>query len=123
MAIELKVPTVGESITEVQMGEWLKGEGDSVARDEVIAKIETDKVTVDLTAPNDGVLSQIKVKKGQTANVGDVIGYIEEGAVAATKPKAAEPAKPSASKAEPAKPEPSAEERSKSVRPTIPPQG
>ena len=124
MAIELKVPTVGESITEVQMGEWLKGEGDSVARDEVIAKIETDKVTVDLTAPNDGVLSQIKVKKGQTANVGDVIGYIEEGAAgAAAKPKAAEPAKSEAPKAESRRPEPAQEERPKSVRPTIPPQG
>ncbi|HYP77172.1 MAG TPA: 2-oxoglutarate dehydrogenase complex dihydrolipoyllysine-residue succinyltransferase [Polyangiaceae bacterium] len=126
MAIELKVPTVGESITEVQMGEWLKGEGDSVARDEVIAKIETDKVTVDLTAPNDGVLSQIKVKKGQTASVGDVIAYIEEGAAAAAKPKASEPAKAEAAKPEPRKadPQPSAtEDRSKSVRPTIPPQG
>src|SRR6187549_2917439 len=128
MAIELKVPTVGESITEVQMGEWLKGEGDSVARDEVIAKIETDKVTVDLTAPNDGVLSQIKVKKGQTANVGDVIGTIEEGAAGAAKPKAAEPAKAEPPKAEPPKAEarkaePPPEERPKSVRPTIPPQG
>ncbi|MEI9935910.1 MAG: 2-oxoglutarate dehydrogenase complex dihydrolipoyllysine-residue succinyltransferase [Pseudomonadota bacterium] len=123
MAIELKVPTVGESITEVQMGEWLKAEGDAVARDEVIAKIETDKVTVDLTAPNDGVLSQIKVKKGQTANVGDVIGYIEEGAAGAAKPKAAEPAKPEAPKPEARKAEPPAEERPKSVRPTIPPQG
>jgi len=121
MAIELKVPTVGESITEVQMGEWLKGEGDSVSRDEVIAKIETDKVTVDLTAPNDGVLSQIKVKQGQTANVGDVVAYIEEGAAAAAKPKAAEPAKAEAPKAEARKPEPAAE--TKSVRPTIPPQG
>src|SRR6185369_16269288 len=125
MAIELKVPTVGESITEVQMGEWLKGEGDSVTRDEVIAKIETDKVTVDLTAPNDGVLSQIKVKQGQTANVGDVIAYIEEGAAGAAKPKAAEPAKAAAPKAEARKvePPPAPEERSKSVRPTIPPQG
>jgi 2-oxoglutarate dehydrogenase E2 component (dihydrolipoamide succinyltransferase) len=123
MAIELKVPTVGESITEVQMGEWLKGEGDSVTRDEVIAKIETDKVTVDLTAPNDGVLSQIKVKKGQTASVGDVIGYIEEGASGAAKPKAAEAPKPEASKAEARKAEPPPEDRSKSVRPTIPPQG
>src|SRR4051812_49849381 len=122
MAIELKVPTVGESITEVQMGEWLKGEGDSVSRDEVIAKIETDKVTVDLTAPNDGVLSQIKVKKGQTANVGDVIGYIEEGAAAAAKPKAAPApaANSDAPKAETRKAEPPAEERSKSVRPAIP---
>ncbi len=128
MAIELKVPTVGESITEVQMGEWLKGEGDAVTRDEVIAKIETDKVTVDLTAPTDGVLSQIKVKKGQTANVGDVIGFIEEGAAAAPKPKASEAAKSDAPKAQaapaPAAPAPAQqEERPKSVRPTIPPQG
>ncbi len=124
MAIELKVPSVGESITEVQMGEWLKGEGDAVSRDEVIAKIETDKVTVDLTAPTDGVLSQIKVKKGQTANVGDVVAYVEEGAAGAAKPKAEAP------KAEAPKPAPSvapapaaADDRSKSVRPTIPPQG
>src|SRR3954470_20337691 len=100
MAIELKVPTLGESITEVQMGEWLKGEGDSVARDEVIAKIETDKVTVDLTAPNEGVLSRILVKKGQTANVGDVIAYIEEGVAGAAKPKVAEPTKAEPAKAE-----------------------
>jgi 2-oxoglutarate dehydrogenase E2 component (dihydrolipoamide succinyltransferase) len=125
MAIELKVPSVGESITEVQMGEWLKGEGDAVSRDEVIAKIETDKVTVDLTAPSDGVLSQIKVKKGQTANVGDVVAYVEEGAAAAAKPKASEAPKPEAPKPTPsaAPPAPAPEERPKSVRPTIPPQG
>ena len=73
MAIELKVPTVGESITEVQIGEWLKAEGDAVTHDEIIVKIETDKVTVDFSAPSDGVLSRILVKKGQTAAVGDVI--------------------------------------------------
>ena len=123
MAIELKVPTVGESITEVQMGEWLKGEGDAVARDEVIAKIETDKVTVDLTAPVDGVLSQIKVKKGQTASVGDVIGFVEEGAAAAAKPKPADAPKAEAPKASAAPPPASSEERPKSVRPSIPPQG
>ncbi len=119
MAIELKVPTVGESITEVQLGEWLKAEGDAVTRDEIIARIETDKVTVDFAAPTDGVLAKITVKKGQTAAVGDVIGLIEEGAAAAPKAKAPEPAK-----AEPAKPElPRAEEAPKSTRPTIPPQG
>jgi 2-oxoglutarate dehydrogenase E2 component (dihydrolipoamide succinyltransferase) len=122
MAIELKVPTVGESITEVQMGEWLKAEGDAVARDEVIAKIETDKVTVDLTAPSDGVLSRILVKKGQTANVGDVVAQIEEGAAGASKSKPAEPAKAEA-KPDSRKAEPPAEERPKSARPTIPPQG
>ena len=120
MAIELKVPTVGESITEVQIGEWLKAEGDSVSRDEVIVKIETDKVTVDFAAPSDGVLTQIKVKKGQTAAVGDVIGFIEEGAAAAPKPKASEAPQADAPKAvESAK----AEERPKSVRPSIPAQG
>ncbi|MES1175170.1 MAG: biotin/lipoyl-containing protein, partial [Myxococcales bacterium] len=126
MAIELKVPSVGESITEVQMGEWLKGEGDAVSRDEVIAKIETDKVTVDLTAPADGVLSQIKVKKGQTANVGDVVAYVEEGSAAVAKPKAAEAPKAEAPKPTPSAappPAPAVEERPKSVRPTIPPQG
>jgi 2-oxoglutarate dehydrogenase E2 component (dihydrolipoamide succinyltransferase) len=121
MAIELKVPTVGESITEVQIGEWLKAEGDSVSRDEIIVKIETDKVTVDLPAPADGVLTQIKVKKGQTASVGDVIAFMEEGAAAAPKAKAPEAAKPAA--ASPPPPAPQAEERPKSVRPTIPPQG
>jgi len=122
MAIELKVPTVGESITEVQIGEWLKSEGDSVSRDEVIVRIETDKVTVDFPAPADGVLTQIKVKKGQTASVGDVIAFMEEGAAAGAKPASpkAEAAPAEAPKAaEPAK----TEERPKSVRPTIPPQG
>ncbi len=59
MPIELKVPPVGESITEVQIGEWLKGEGERVKRDEILVKIETDKVTVDLPAPVAGVLTQV----------------------------------------------------------------
>ncbi len=123
MAIELKVPTVGESITEVQIGEWLKAEGDSVSRDEIIVKIETDKVTVDFTAPSDGVLTQIKVKKGQTAAVGDVIGLIEEGASANAKAPEAPKAEPEPAKAAPAAQAPQPEERAKSVRPSIPPQG
>ena len=80
MPIELKVPPVGESITEVQIGDWLKAEGENVSRDEIIVKIETDKVTVDLPAPATGTITQIKVKKGAVAQVGDVIGYMEEGA-------------------------------------------
>ena len=105
------------------MGEWLKAEGDAVTRDEIIARIETDKVTVDFTAPMDGVLTQIKVKKGQTAAVGDVIGFIEEGAAATPKAKPVEPAKAELPKLEPPKAEAPAPERPKSVRPTIPPQG
>jgi 2-oxoglutarate dehydrogenase E2 component (dihydrolipoamide succinyltransferase) len=123
MAIELKVPTVGESITEVQMGEWLKAEGDAVTHDEIIARIETDKVTVDFTAPSDGVLTRILVKKGQTAAVGDVIGLIEEGAAAPVAAKASEPVKAEPAKAPPASQPPAQETGPKSVRPTIPPQG
>src|SRR5690606_36502344 len=81
MAVELKVPAAGESITEVQIGEWLKKVGDSVRRDENIVVIETDKVTVELPAPVDGVITQIPIEKGQDAAVGDVIGYMEPGAV------------------------------------------
>src|SRR5258706_12735144 len=87
MAIELKVPPVGESITEVQIGDWLKAEGESVSRDEILVKIETDKVTVDLPAPTTGTITQIKVKKGGVAQVGEVIGYMEEGAGAVAKPR------------------------------------
>jgi 2-oxoglutarate dehydrogenase E2 component (dihydrolipoamide succinyltransferase) len=79
VAIELKVPPVGESVTEVQIGEWVKGEGQRVQRDEVIVKIETDKVTVDLPAPVAGVIKQVVRKQGQSAAVGDVIGFLEEG--------------------------------------------
>jgi 2-oxoglutarate dehydrogenase E2 component (dihydrolipoamide succinyltransferase) len=83
MAIELVVPKVGESITEVQIVEWLKKEGDRVERDGNLAVIETDKATVELPAPVAGVLSKILKPKGSVAKVGEVIGYIEEGAAGA----------------------------------------
>lgn len=94
MAIELIVPKVGESITEVQIAEWLKKEGDRVERDGNLAVIETDKATVELPAPVAGVLTKILKDKGSVAKVGEVIGYIEEGAAGASAPAAAEaPAK------------------------------
>jgi 2-oxoglutarate dehydrogenase E2 component (dihydrolipoamide succinyltransferase) len=123
MAIELKVPPVGESITEVVIGEWLKAEGDSVQRDEVLVKLETDKVTVDLPAPSAGRLGSIKIKQGQTAAVGDVIGYFEEGAAG---PSAAKPAPAPAEAAKPTATEASAAGdggRGRELRDTIPPQG
>ncbi len=89
MTVELKVPPAGESITEVQIGEWLKKVGDSVKRDENIVVIETDKVTVELPAPVDGVITKIVIGDGEDAAVGDVIGYMEEGAVDAVSPPAA----------------------------------
>jgi 2-oxoglutarate dehydrogenase E2 component (dihydrolipoamide succinyltransferase) len=86
MPVELKVPSVGESITEVVIGEWLKSVGDQVRRDEIVVMIETDKVTVELPAPIAGVLSEIRVPNGQAARVGDVIGAIEESTMVAEAP-------------------------------------
>jgi 2-oxoglutarate dehydrogenase E2 component (dihydrolipoamide succinyltransferase) len=92
MAIELKVPPVGESVSEVQIGEWLKGEGERVERDENLVKLETDKVTVDLPAPVACVVKQILKKQGQSASVGEVIAILEEGAGVAAAPPAAKAA-------------------------------
>src|SRR2546423_14855763 len=77
MAIELKVPEVGESITEVEIGGWLKTKGDQVEKDEPVATLESEKATVELPAPIAGSLTQILKEKGQTAKVGEVIGYLE----------------------------------------------
>ncbi len=91
MAIELKVPEVGESITEGMIGEWLKAEGDWVDQDEPVVTIETDKVNVEIPAPEAGVVKQILKKEGDDVRVGELIGYLE----AAEKPAeraAAEPA-------------------------------
>jgi 2-oxoglutarate dehydrogenase E2 component (dihydrolipoamide succinyltransferase) len=134
MPIELKVPPVGESITEVQIGDWLKAEGESVSRDEIIVKIETDKVTVDLPAPTTGTITQIKAKKGAVCQVGEVIGYMEEGAAAAkprttSVPPAAAPAPAAPAPAAPAPAAPAPAEgdgdasRPKPVPQTMPPQG
>jgi 2-oxoglutarate dehydrogenase E2 component (dihydrolipoamide succinyltransferase) len=95
MPVELKVPQVGESVTEVVIADWLKSVGDRVEADEPVVSIETDKVTVELRAPVSGVISEIKLSKGAEATVGQVIGYMEAGGAAAEAPKsaAAAPAK------------------------------
>ena len=79
MSVELKIPAVGESITEVDLGEWKKKDGDLVGKDEIIAIIETEKATVELPAPVAGRL-KISRAQGTTAKVGDVIGSIEPSA-------------------------------------------
>lgn len=79
MAHELVVPSVGESIVEVQVGEWLVGEGEFVEKDMPVVEIESDKATVELPAPVSGTVSKIVMQTGETANVGDVIGAMEEG--------------------------------------------
>ncbi len=83
MATEVKVPTLGESVTEATVGQWLKKPGDAVALDEPIASLETDKVAVDVPSPVAGVLGQQLVKEGDTVNVGAVIAVVEAGGTAA----------------------------------------
>jgi 2-oxoglutarate dehydrogenase E2 component (dihydrolipoamide succinyltransferase) len=79
MAVELKVPAVGESITEVQIGQWFKGEGQVVEKDENVVEIETDKATVEIVAPISGKVSKVLKRSGEVAEVGEVIGYMEPG--------------------------------------------
>jgi len=82
MTTEVKVPTLGESITEATLGQWLKKPGESVAADEPIASLETDKVAVDVPSPVAGVMGEQLVKEGDTVNVGAVIAIVTEGGTA-----------------------------------------
>jgi 2-oxoglutarate dehydrogenase E2 component (dihydrolipoamide succinyltransferase) len=108
MATEIRVPTLGESITEATVGKWFKKSGDAVKADEPLVELETDKVTVEVPAPATGVLDDIKVSEGQTVSVGALLGAIRNGAaVSEMKPdKAASApvaAKPTAQAEKPAK--------------------
>jgi 2-oxoglutarate dehydrogenase E2 component (dihydrolipoamide succinyltransferase) len=108
MATEIRVPTLGESITEATVGKWFKKSGDAVKDDEPLVELETDKVTVEVPAPATGVLDDIKVSEGQTVSVGALLGAIRNGA-AASEAKTDKPAptpaaaKPTAQAEKPAK--------------------
>lgn len=102
MSTEVIVPTLGESIAEATLGQWLKQPGDAVAADEPIASLETDKVAVEVTAPVAGVMGAHIVSEGATVNVGAVIGSIEGGAGAAAAAAPVAAAAPSAAPAAPA---------------------
>ena len=91
MTIEVKVPALGESVTEATVGEWLKKPGEAVKVDEPIASLETDKVAVEVPSPVAGVMGEYKVALGDTVEVGAVLALVEEGATAAAAP-AAQPA-------------------------------
>jgi len=90
---EIRVPTLGESVTEATIGRWFKKAGDAVAVDEPLVELETDKVTIEVPAPSAGTLGEIIAADGQTVAVGALLGQINDGAVSATKPAPA-PAKP-----------------------------
>ena len=92
MAIEIVVPTLGESVTEATVGKWFKKAGDAVKADEALAELETDKVTLEVNAPAAGVISEIVVKEGETVGVGAILGSIAEGQAAMAAAK--QPEKP-----------------------------
>src|SRR5947209_17682676 len=81
MAVEIKVPSVGESISEGTISRWLKKDGEAVRADEPVLEIETDKATTEISAPQAGTL-RITVPEGQQVRIGAVVGRIEEGAPA-----------------------------------------
>lgn len=93
MQIELKVPSVGESITEVEIGQWLKNEGEAIAANDNVVVIESEKTTLELPAPTAGSLEKILKRKGETAKVGEVIGIMrQDGAAPASSTSASKPA-------------------------------
>ncbi|WP_420412459.1 2-oxoglutarate dehydrogenase complex dihydrolipoyllysine-residue succinyltransferase [Roseibium sp.] len=104
MATEIRVPTLGESVSEATIAQWFKKPGDAINQDEPLVELETDKVTVEVPAPASGTLESIVVKEGDTVEVGALLGQIAEGAGATAAPAAAAPAKkeeaPAAAKAE-----------------------
>ena len=83
MAIEIRVPTLGESITEATVGKWFKKAGEPVKTDEPLVELETDKVTLEVNAPGAGVLSEITAETGQTVAIGALLGQLSGGAAAA----------------------------------------
>jgi 2-oxoglutarate dehydrogenase E2 component (dihydrolipoamide succinyltransferase) len=102
--VEIRVPTLGESVTEATIGKWFKKPGDPVAVDEPLVELETDKVTIEVPAPAAGVLGDIAAKDGQTVAVGALLGQIREGAAAAAAPSVAKA--PTAAAEKPAPPPP-----------------
>jgi 2-oxoglutarate dehydrogenase E2 component (dihydrolipoamide succinyltransferase) len=111
---DIRVPALGESVTEATIGKWFKKPGDAVAVDEPLVELETDKVTIEVPAPAAGVLGAISAKDGDTVAVGALLGEIKEGAAASKATSAPKPATPSAAPvqapaaAQPATPKPAA---------------
>jgi 2-oxoglutarate dehydrogenase E2 component (dihydrolipoamide succinyltransferase) len=102
--IEIRVPTLGESVTEATIGRWFKKAGDAVAVDEPLVELETDKVTIEVPAPSAGTLGEIAAKDGETVAVGALLGQITEGGAPAAAKPAAAPAKAAAAAAPPPAP-------------------
>src|SRR5262245_58078645 len=88
LTIEIRVPALGESVTEATVGRWLKKRGDAVKADEVLVELETEKVAVEVPAPAAGVLTEIKAAEGTTVAVGAVLAALEDSGRAGVAPQA-----------------------------------
>ena len=102
MATEIRVPALGESVTEATVGQWFKKAGEAVKADEPVVELETDKVTIEVPAPVAGVLADVSVNEGDTVEVGALLGAISEGKGAAPAPAKAEPKPEAKAEAAPA---------------------
>ncbi|MGA0235455.1 MAG: 2-oxoglutarate dehydrogenase complex dihydrolipoyllysine-residue succinyltransferase [Alphaproteobacteria bacterium] len=100
MAVEIVVPVLGESVTEATVAQWLKKPGEAVAQDEPLVELETDKVTLEVGAPANGVIAAVSAEEGATVEVGAILGMMEEGDAPAAAPA------PAAVEAAPAAPAP-----------------
>ncbi len=118
---EIRVPTLGESVTEATIGRWFKKAGDAVRADEALAELETDKVTLEVNAPAAGVLAEIVAKEGETVAPGALLGQITEGATAPAKGGGEAAAKSAAPKPAPAPAAPAAHPGPPLAAPAMPP--
>ena len=119
MATDVKVPAAGESISEVFIGTWLKNEGDSVAQDEAIVEVETDKATLEIPSPVAGVLTERLKAEGDAAAIGEVIARVDESGAAAGEAKPAAAQEPAAQESAPQQPpaqQPAAQQAAASSR-------
>ncbi|MBL4758304.1 MAG: 2-oxoglutarate dehydrogenase complex dihydrolipoyllysine-residue succinyltransferase [Rhizobiales bacterium] len=102
MSAEIRVPTLGESVTEATIGQWFKKPGDAIAVDEPLVELETDKVTVEVPAPSAGVMGKIIVAEGETVEVGSLLGIFEAGATGGAAPATEKPVEAAPAPAAPA---------------------
>ena len=123
MLVEVKIPVVGESIVEVQIGQWLKSEGEEVQKDQPLAVIDSEKATVELPAPESGKLTRILCQAGETVHVGATIAHIESNGAPGKPQAGAAPAatQPTPKPAAPTKPQPKAQASPSKRKPAPPP--
>jgi 2-oxoglutarate dehydrogenase E2 component (dihydrolipoamide succinyltransferase) len=119
MAVEIRVPALGESIVEATVGRWLKQEGDAVSAGEPLIELETDKVNIEVTAEASGTLAGISRREGENVAIGDVLGTIEAGGAAASAPAPAPAPQPSVAQPSAPAPQPSATQPS-AAQPSAP---